>query len=83
MNAMDTSPVTHGELREALTQTEQRLTDRRHGSGCGPGARQTLLDVLRRAHVRARISVETYTYETQLALVGGGRGFGVTIDCIQ
>jgi len=28
MNAMDASPVTHGELREALTQAEQRLNDR-------------------------------------------------------
>lgn len=43
----------------------------------GCAARAALLDVLRKAQVRARISVETYTYETQFALVSRGRGFGL------
>jgi DNA-binding transcriptional LysR family regulator len=43
----------------------------------GCAARAALLDALRKAQVRARISVETYTYETQFALVSRGRGFGL------
>jgi DNA-binding transcriptional LysR family regulator len=43
----------------------------------GCAARAALLDVLRKAQVRARISVETYTYETQFALVSRGRGLGL------
>jgi DNA-binding transcriptional LysR family regulator len=43
----------------------------------GCAGRAALLEVLRKAQVRARISVETYTYETQLALVSRGRGLGL------
>jgi len=43
----------------------------------GCAARATLLETLRKAQLASRIVVETYTYETQLALVGRGRGFGL------
>ncbi|HMG54538.1 MAG TPA: LysR family transcriptional regulator [Kofleriaceae bacterium] len=64
--------------RSALPRTLRELDGAEwilNPHGCA--ARATLLDVLRRAQVRARVAVETYTYETQLALVGGGRGFGL------
>jgi DNA-binding transcriptional LysR family regulator len=43
----------------------------------GCAARASLLRLLSREHVRCRVAVETYTYETQLALVARGRGLGL------
>ncbi len=43
----------------------------------GCAARAMLLDILRKAQVTARIAVETYSYDTQLALVARDRGLGM------
>lgn len=43
----------------------------------GCAARAMVLDILRRAQVAGRVVVETYTYETQLALVARDRGLGM------
>lgn len=43
----------------------------------GCAARASLLQSLERENVRSRVAVETYTYETQVALVARGRGFGL------
>lgn len=43
----------------------------------GCAARGMLLDLLRRAQIAARVAVETYSYDTQLALVARDRGLGM------
>jgi DNA-binding transcriptional LysR family regulator len=43
----------------------------------GCAARASVLEALRKAQIAARVAVETYTYETQLALVSRDRGLGM------